>query len=274
MPELLATIHDAREPGVNGRRMLAVLDEDKLRRVLAGCSTRTSSLVPTGCAPCPGCTPNIPSRLTSTDSPTRCVTCPASPTAGCSAAIRTGAVRCGSPSTTCSCAGCCTNTSTTAIPSRSSARPARDGSARCSRSPRSSAGGWCQRFCRVTAAVVLCHGAIERFRRRSVVEGPRPVLRVLPRRHRRRPRRQPPDRMDRPCRQDHPGPRLPQARGLAVQRRSRATSSTAPPPRAAGDRSACSALRALYCRQCQRSRSATCRRTFIGRIRCERRLPG
>ncbi|HTN81121.1 MAG TPA: hypothetical protein VMK16_15700 [Acidimicrobiales bacterium] len=35
MPELLATIHDARVPGANGRRMLAVLDEAKLRRVLA-----------------------------------------------------------------------------------------------------------------------------------------------------------------------------------------------------------------------------------------------
>ena len=35
MPELLATIHDARQVGVNGRRMLAVLDEEKLRRVLA-----------------------------------------------------------------------------------------------------------------------------------------------------------------------------------------------------------------------------------------------
>jgi hypothetical protein len=35
MPELLATIHDAREVGVNGRRMLAILDEGKLRRVLA-----------------------------------------------------------------------------------------------------------------------------------------------------------------------------------------------------------------------------------------------
>ena len=35
MPELLATIHDARVPGVNGRRMLAILEEDKLRRVLA-----------------------------------------------------------------------------------------------------------------------------------------------------------------------------------------------------------------------------------------------
>ena len=35
MPELLDNIHDFREPGVNGRRMLAILDEQKLRRVLA-----------------------------------------------------------------------------------------------------------------------------------------------------------------------------------------------------------------------------------------------
>jgi hypothetical protein len=34
MPEVLATIHDARVPGVNGRRMLAVVDETKLRRIL------------------------------------------------------------------------------------------------------------------------------------------------------------------------------------------------------------------------------------------------
>jgi hypothetical protein len=35
MPELLATIHDARAFGLHGRRLLAVLDEAKLRRVLA-----------------------------------------------------------------------------------------------------------------------------------------------------------------------------------------------------------------------------------------------
>ena len=34
MPELLETIHDVRVPGINGRRMLAVLDQTKLRRVL------------------------------------------------------------------------------------------------------------------------------------------------------------------------------------------------------------------------------------------------
>jgi hypothetical protein len=35
MPELLATIHDTRVRGVLGRRMLAVVDETKLRRILA-----------------------------------------------------------------------------------------------------------------------------------------------------------------------------------------------------------------------------------------------
>ncbi len=35
MPELLATIHDVRRPGIGGRLMTAILDEAKLRRVLA-----------------------------------------------------------------------------------------------------------------------------------------------------------------------------------------------------------------------------------------------
>ena len=34
MPELFANIHDARQVGLNGRRMLAVVDETKLRRIL------------------------------------------------------------------------------------------------------------------------------------------------------------------------------------------------------------------------------------------------
>jgi Mannosylglycerate hydrolase MGH1-like glycoside hydrolase domain len=48
MPELLATIHDARAVGVNGRRMLAVLDEDKLRRVLARMLDESEFLSPHG----------------------------------------------------------------------------------------------------------------------------------------------------------------------------------------------------------------------------------
>ena len=42
-----------------------------------------------------------------------------------------------------------------------------------------------------------CHGGAERYADRSGVSRPRAVLRVLPRRHRPRPRRQPPDRVDR-----------------------------------------------------------------------------
>ncbi len=48
MPELLANIHDLRKPGVNGRRLLAVLDEGKLRRVLARMLDEDEFLSPHG----------------------------------------------------------------------------------------------------------------------------------------------------------------------------------------------------------------------------------
>jgi Mannosylglycerate hydrolase MGH1-like glycoside hydrolase domain len=48
MPELLATIHDARVRGVNGRRMLAVVDETKLRRILARMLDESEFLSPHG----------------------------------------------------------------------------------------------------------------------------------------------------------------------------------------------------------------------------------
>jgi hypothetical protein len=48
MPELLATIHDAREPGVNGRRMLSIVDETKLRRILARMLDENEFLSPHG----------------------------------------------------------------------------------------------------------------------------------------------------------------------------------------------------------------------------------
>ena len=48
MPELLATIHDARVRGVNGRRMLAVVDESKLRRILARMLDENEFLSPHG----------------------------------------------------------------------------------------------------------------------------------------------------------------------------------------------------------------------------------
>jgi hypothetical protein len=48
MPELLATIHDSRVPGVNGRRMLAVVEERKLRRILARMLDENEFLSPHG----------------------------------------------------------------------------------------------------------------------------------------------------------------------------------------------------------------------------------
>jgi hypothetical protein len=48
MPELFATIHDARVPGVNGRRMLATVDETKLRRILARMLDEEEFLSPHG----------------------------------------------------------------------------------------------------------------------------------------------------------------------------------------------------------------------------------
>ena len=48
MPELLHTIHDARVRGVNGRRMLAVVDETKLRRILTRMLDENEFLSPYG----------------------------------------------------------------------------------------------------------------------------------------------------------------------------------------------------------------------------------
>ena len=48
MPELLATIHDTTVHGVNGRRMLAIVNEDKLRRILARMLDENEFLSPHG----------------------------------------------------------------------------------------------------------------------------------------------------------------------------------------------------------------------------------
>jgi hypothetical protein len=48
MPELFATIHDPRVPGMNGHRMLAVVDERKLRRILARMLDEEEFLSPHG----------------------------------------------------------------------------------------------------------------------------------------------------------------------------------------------------------------------------------
>ena len=47
-PELVANIHPISQPGYNGRRMLSVLNEDKLRRVLERMLDEERFLGPTG----------------------------------------------------------------------------------------------------------------------------------------------------------------------------------------------------------------------------------
>jgi hypothetical protein len=47
-PELVANIHDPRRPGVHGRRMLAIVDERKLRRILARMLDEDEFLSPYG----------------------------------------------------------------------------------------------------------------------------------------------------------------------------------------------------------------------------------
>ena len=63
MPELLATTHDARRTGVNGRRMLAVLDETKLRRVLARMLDEDEFLSPHGLRAVSRCHADQPYQL-------------------------------------------------------------------------------------------------------------------------------------------------------------------------------------------------------------------
>ena len=142
MPELLATIHDARQLGVNGRRMLAVLDETKLRRILARMLDENEFLSPHGLRALSRYHEQHPFSLEVDGHdlrgplPSRRIR-----HAGCSAATRTGAGPSGSPSTISCCGRCCTCTRTTATTSPSNVPPVRGTSARCSRSQPSSAGG-------------------------------------------------------------------------------------------------------------------------------------
>ena len=91
-PSCSRTIHDAREPGVNGRRMLAVLDETKLRRDPRPDARRGRVPQPAraaGAVALPRRAP-VPLRRARPDA-TRCATCRPSRTPACSAATRTGA---------------------------------------------------------------------------------------------------------------------------------------------------------------------------------------
>jgi hypothetical protein len=90
------------------------------------CLTRPAFSARTGFGRCPAATWPSPSSSPCTGSSTGCSICLPSLTPACSAATPTGAVRCGSPSTSSSSGLSCTITSTTAMTSPSSAPPVRD----------------------------------------------------------------------------------------------------------------------------------------------------
>ena len=113
--DLLTTVADPLVPGANGRHILSLVNEDKLRRILTRMLDEERFLGPHGIrslsqvasrAPVPSST----SRARST----RCSTNPRSRRPGCSVATRTGAGPCGCRSTCSSSAPCCSTTGTTA----------------------------------------------------------------------------------------------------------------------------------------------------------------
>ena len=97
--DLLANIADPLLPGVEGRRLLSLVNEDKLRRILRACSTRSAFSVRTGSARSPAGTSSTRTCSISAASPTRSSTSRRSRRAACSAATPTGAGPCGSLST-------------------------------------------------------------------------------------------------------------------------------------------------------------------------------
>ncbi len=99
-PEIIVEIHDPSKPGVAGRHLASILDEHKLRRVLAKMlDENENSSVSSAFARCRGSTPNIPTCSTPADRTTGSNTCRPNPTPACSAAIPTGAARSGCRST-------------------------------------------------------------------------------------------------------------------------------------------------------------------------------
>ena len=131
-----------------------------------------------------------------------CATSRANPTPACSAATPTGAARSGSRSTTCSSSRCRSSTTTTATTSGSSARPAPGSLLTLERGRRradAAADAPLPRAMPTAAAPVF--GSTSALAGRPALPRLRPVPRVLPRRHRPRPRRVAPDRLDRPGRE-------------------------------------------------------------------------
>ena len=99
-PELRPFIHDPLKPGVDGRRLASILNETKLRRVLAKMLDENEFLSPYGIRSLSRYHAEHPVRLPRRRAGVPGVaTCRPSPTRACSAATRTGAARSGCRST-------------------------------------------------------------------------------------------------------------------------------------------------------------------------------
>ena len=98
-PELRSFIHDPTLLGVNGRRLGSILDETKLRRVLARMLDESEFLSPHGIRSLSRHHAEHPYEFDVGGAEYRVTYLPAESDSGCSAATRTGAARSGCPST-------------------------------------------------------------------------------------------------------------------------------------------------------------------------------
>ena len=126
-PDLIANLHLPGTPGVGNRRMLSIVDEGKLRRILARMLDEAEFFGPYGIRALSRYHLDHPYVFRHggagvSASPTSRAT----RTAACSVATRTGAGLSGCRSTLCSTALSCSSTPTSETSSRSSARRARD----------------------------------------------------------------------------------------------------------------------------------------------------
>ena len=105
-PHLVSNIHDPRRPGFRDRRLLSLLSEDRLRRVLARMLDENEFLSPFGIRSLSRHHLDHPFVFGVEGHGSKSATCPPNRTRRCSAATRTGGARSGCRSTACSCGPC------------------------------------------------------------------------------------------------------------------------------------------------------------------------
>jgi hypothetical protein len=127
---------------IRGRRMIALPSRKRLQRILRYMLDENEFLSPTASARYPGSTPSIPTNSKSTATPIGSITSRENRPPACSAAIRTGGVRSGCRSTTCSSRRWNATTIFMATISRWNAPPARAMSLRWTRCRMNWRGAW------------------------------------------------------------------------------------------------------------------------------------